>query len=94
MGEGLNNVKQDLFEEPGGNTVQQPNESAADVEQHRFRCEVRDVLRIAHRKGADASDRYLLRVEEKRGTESAERLRATAKDQWIKGNRGEAGQWK
>lgn len=101
MGEGLSNVEQDLFEEraaireyDGGQDRESAERAAREeVEQYRFRCEVRDVLRMANRYGSDRSDRYLLGVERQRGSESAERLRAAAKDQWIKGNRGEADKW-
>lgn len=101
MGEGISNVEQDLFEEKAaicefdGGQDRESAERAAreEVEQHRFRCEVSYVLRLAHQHGSDRSDSYLFNVERQRGAEPSERLRAAAKDQWIKGNRGEAFQW-
>jgi len=96
MGEGLSNVESDLFEsqqDRGQDCESAERAESEDVAQHMFRCEVRDVLRMAHRSGSDRSDSYLFKVEAQRGSESAERLRAAAKDQWIKGNRGEADKW-
>lgn len=63
------------------------------VENHRHRCEVRDALRKFAKGGRKAFELYLALVEQKRGTESAARLRNDAREQYKKGNKGESGIW-
>jgi hypothetical protein len=55
----------------------------------RRRCEIRYVCSLD-----DRADRFLAEVERKRGKETADRLRAEASEQYRKGNRGEAGDWR
>lgn len=64
------------------------------VEQHRHRCEVRSVLRWRVAQGSDWVDEWLTGVEKARGKGAAERLRADCREQWRRGNRGEAGDWR
>lgn len=57
-------------------------------EEHRFRCEVRHVLKLG-----DKANRYLNLVADRRGKAEAERLRKAAREQWGMGSRGEYGRW-
>lgn len=64
---------------------------AAALEETRewmFRCEVVSVCRMRSEKGLDAARSFLLKVEEKRGTEAANRLRSAANEAWDAGERG------
>lgn len=63
-------------------------------EAYRHRCEVWELLRLGAAKGHLAVDAQILRIEEKRGAESANRLRADYKTQWRAGNRGTHGDWR
>lgn len=60
---------------------------------HRHRCEVRHILKLGD-KGKTSVDRFLALIKEKRGAEVANELRADAMQQWVKGNRGEQGDWR
>ena len=59
-----------------------------------FRCECREFLRLMAKSGVDAVDARIAKIEERRGTEAAERLRRTCSEQWRLGNRGEKGDWR
>ncbi len=71
-------------------------------ERYRHECEVRWLIRkfIAERaargkaKAAEAVERYLRLVADKRGSSAAERLRLDAREQLRLGNRGEDGDWR
>lgn len=63
------------------------------IEDHRFKCEVRDTLRKFHKGGRKALELYIALVEQKRGSEAAARLRNTCREQYKKGNKGDAGVW-
>lgn len=99
---GMTSEELELFNERAGiaeHDGQQSREDAerlarAEVERHRFRCEVRWLLRKAESEGTSASELYLLGCERQRGAEAAARLRDTAREQWIKGNRGAEGDWR
>jgi len=62
-------------------------------EQHRHRCEVRQLLRWRQERGLAWVRDWLAGVERKRGAEAAQRLRADGSEQWLRGNRGERGAW-
>jgi hypothetical protein len=64
------------------------------TEQHRFRCEVLYFIRLRLEQGEKARDNYLALVKAKRGAAAADALRGGAVDQWTKGNRGGAGEWR
>jgi len=59
-----------------------------------FRCEVREFLRLAVEKGNDSVDGRITKIEERRGTAAAERLRGACSEQWRLGNRGQKGDWR
>jgi len=67
--------------------------AALDVQEQMFRCEVASVCRMRREKSLEHAQKFLLGVEEKRGREAADRLRAAANDQWGKGNRGNFREW-
>lgn len=63
-------------------------------EDHRHRCEVREVIRRAvERKSWDKTVSYLQLVEKKRGREAHDRLARDVREQYRLGNRG-IGDWK
>lgn len=62
------------------------------ADDHRHQCETRHVLALAVGSRA-SSDAYLELVEKRRGKEAAERLRRDAREQWVKGAKGEWGKW-
>jgi hypothetical protein len=62
-------------------------------EQHRHRCEVRQVLKWRTQDRNKAIE-YLSIVRKKRGDRAAQLLEKDSKDQWQLGNRGEDSQWK
>lgn len=75
------------------------------TEQHRHRCEVRAVLRWRVTEGGEWVQRWLYGytddggrkvkgVAQTRGQAAADRLRDDCRDQWAKGNRGAAGDWR
>jgi RNase P protein component len=63
------------------------------VEEHRHRCEVRQVLAWRTEDRGKAMD-YLARVRQKRGDQAADRLEKDCRTQWERGNRGEKGDWR
>jgi hypothetical protein len=63
------------------------------TEKHRFRCEVRLVLRF-RLKGQHKANNYLELVKQRRGKDTADILREACRSQWERGNRGELGVWK
>ena len=62
-------------------------------EQHRHRCEVRQVLKWRTQDRNKAIE-YLSIVRNKRGDRVAQLLEKDCKTQWTLGNRGEDSQWK
>ena len=62
-------------------------------EQHRYRCEVRQVLKWRTQDRNKAIE-YLSIVRNKRGDRVAQLLEKDCKTQWTLGNRGEDSQWK
>lgn len=79
--------------------------SSADVELHRHRCEVRQVLRWRVEHGMPWVQRWLyghqpeggMRVRgvgEIRGHAALDRLVADLREQWALGNRGADGDWR
>lgn len=64
------------------------------IENHRFRCEVRDVLRKFQKGGRKHLELYIALVEQKRGQPEAARLREAAREQFQKGNRGDQNDWR
>ncbi len=62
-------------------------------EQHRHRCEVRQVLKWRTQDRNKAIE-YLSIVRNKRGDRTAQLLEKDCKTQWTLGNRGEDSQWK
>ncbi len=65
-----------------------------DDKTERWRCEVRYTLRLCAERGAKHLEDYLALVGKQRGKESADRLRAAAREQWGRGNRGAIGIWR
>lgn len=63
------------------------------MEEHRHRCEVRQVLAWRTEDRGKAMD-YLARVRQKRGDQAADRLEKDCRTQWERGNRGEKGDWR
>ncbi len=63
------------------------------MEEHRHRCEVRQVLAWRTEDRGKAMD-YLARVRQKRGDQAADRLEKDCRTQWERGNRGERGDWR
>lgn len=64
------------------------------TEQHRHRCEVRQLLRWRKQHGSDWAASWLGDVAKARGAPMADRLRRDAAAQWSAGNRGEPGDWR
>lgn len=69
------------------------SDQESTLAQEMFRCEVRDVLLKFKKGGRKALELYIAMVEQKRGSESAGRLRNACRDQFKKGNTGDAGVW-
>ena len=61
-------------------------------EQHRHRCEVRQVLKWRTQDRNKAIE-YLSIVRNKRGDRTAQLLEKDCKTQWTLGNRGDEGDW-
>lgn len=61
-------------------------------EQHRHRCEVRQVLKWRTQDRNKAIE-YLSIVRNKRGDRTAQLLEKDCRDQWSKGSRGDEGIW-
>ena len=61
-------------------------------EQHRHRCEVRQVLKWRTQDRNTAIE-YLSIVRIKRGDRTAQLLEKDCRDQWSKGSRGDEGIW-
>ena len=61
-------------------------------EQHRHRCEVRQVLKWRTQDRNKAIE-YLSIVRNKRGDRAAQLLEKDCRDQWSKGSRGDEGIW-
>ena len=62
-------------------------------EEHRWRCEVRQVLKWRTQDRNKAIE-YLSIVRKKRGDRTAQLLEKDCKTQWTLGNRGLNGEWK
>jgi len=65
-----------------------------DDEQHRHRCETRQLLRWTVEHGFDWAREWLAGVAEKRGVAAADRLREDGRQQWLAGNTGQRGDWR
>ena len=63
------------------------------MEEHRHRCEVRQVLAWRTEDRGKAMD-YLAMVRQKRGDQAADKLEKDCRDQWERGNRGKWGDWR
>ena len=63
-------------------------------EEHRHRCEVRQVLAWRVQHGLEWVKEWLDGVAKKRGQAAADRLRADCRTQWAAGNRGEWSDWR
>lgn len=63
------------------------------VEDHRHRCEVRQVLRW-RAENRDKAVSYLQLVRQKRDEAAANKLEKDTREQWAKGNRGIKGDWR
>jgi len=66
---------------------------ADNSEQHRHRCEVRQVLEWRTQDRNKAIE-YLSIVRKKRGDRAAKLLEKDCREQWTLGNRGLNGEWK
>jgi len=64
-----------------------------NTEQHRHRCEVRQVLKWRTQDRNKAIE-YLSIVRIKRGDRTAQLLEKDCRTQWTLGNRGTNGEWK
>jgi len=62
-------------------------------EDHRFKCEVRHILKLRIL-GKYEVDKYLTLVEKMRGKNERYKLQDEAKKQWEKSNRGKYDDWK
>ena len=74
-------------------TSDHDTDTKSTVAQEMHRCEVRDAIAKFVKGGRKALELYVAKVEQKRGSASAARLRDDARDQYKKGNRGEYGNW-
>ena len=63
------------------------------IEEHRHRCEVRQILCWRAEDRNKAID-YLSRVRRARGDAAADKLAQDCKEQWAKLNRGLEGDWR
>ena len=63
------------------------------VEEERYRCEVRQILRWRAEDREKAMD-FLTNVRKRRGDITAEKLAKDCKEQWSKGNKGIEGDWR
>lgn len=63
-------------------------------EQHRHRCEVRQVLAWRVERGLDWVKGWLAGVPKFRGQAGADRLRDDCRTQWAAGNRGARDDWR
>ena len=63
------------------------------VEEKRYRCEVRQILRWRAEDREKAME-FLTNVRKRRGDITAEKLAKDCKEQWSKGNRGIEGDWR
>lgn len=61
-------------------------------EQHRHRCEVRQILKWRTEDRNKAIE-YISIVRIKRGDRTAQLLEKDCREQWTKGNRGNEGDW-
>lgn len=64
------------------------------TEQHRFRCEVRHLLKLRLNEGKGAAADYLQAARSKRGESGARKLHEATNTQWRAGNRGNPGEWR
>ena len=62
-----------------------------DKEIHLYRCEVRFVCSLS---SSQARTAFLAEVAKRRGRDAADKLRADAREQYSRGNRGAAGDWR
>lgn len=62
-------------------------------EEYRHQCEVRQVLRW-RAENRDKAVSYLQLVRQKRNEAAANKLERDTREQWVKGNRGEKGDWR
>lgn len=91
MGEGVSDDDKELFEEraaireyDGGMDRQSAEVAArADVERHRYLCEVNHLVELGRKEGSRGVDRYLALVAKQRGADAADRLRSDAKAAYI-----------
>ena len=65
-----------------------------DADQHRHRCEVRQLLLWRAQHGREWVREWLSGVERRRGPDAAQRMRSDAALQWGRGNRGESCDWR
>ena len=64
-------------------------------EEHRFRCEVRHLLRLRDKVGDwDQIVEYFAIVSRRRGEVLGKALAASVKEQWRRGNRGAVNDWR
>lgn len=64
------------------------------TETHRFRCEVRQLLKWGITMPRGTVSGFLERVEKMRGKVKRDQLEAAYREQWTRGNRGEYGDWR
>lgn len=74
--------------EGGQDRVSAETAAMAETQAWMFVCEVRSICRMRDQKGLDHARSFLLKVETKRGADSANRLREAANEAWQKGERG------
>jgi len=65
-----------------------------EIERSRHQCEIRSILQKYASGGIQAVDSYIQKVADKRGADTAARLRTEAIAQWQAGNRGKNGEWR
>ena len=96
----MDNDLKELFDEAesvsleGGATSEQAKKNAAKaVEDYKFRCEVREIIRIGVEKGRNAVEARIGKISNFRGEDAANNLRSVVYRQRKLGNDGEQGKW-
>lgn len=73
--------------------MNEAHEALVQDDEHRHRCEVRQVLRWRAERGAEWVREWLDGVLKHRGQHAFERLRDDCVEQWNRGHRGERDRW-
>lgn len=82
-----------LEHDAGIDRAEAERRAAQELETHRYRCEVRELLKNRAERGKTWLRRMFLLIEKARGPGSTEKLKSDVLEQWNKGNRGTHGVW-